>query len=230
MAALRIGSRTTVAALSAALIVIAPAALAQAGGMLLVAKPHLTDPNFTHTVLLAVTTPDGAALGVILNRPTPQSLAHILPDHPELSRFTEPLYFGGPVERVGLFALFRDRTAPGEALPAGKDVWLALMPATVERLLQAPPKQLRLYIGYAGWAPGQLANEIDRGDWWVLDVDPDVLFLKDTGNLWPDLMRRATSITASRERGRAYALLKRIVPPVYSTRMTSFGAKRPSSS
>ena len=220
-----------IASLAAMLLgIVAPAAIAQQTGMLLVAKPHLLDPNFTHTVMLVTQAADGAAFGVILNRPTPKSLARMLPDRPELARFTEPLYFGGPVETVGLFAVFRNPTSPGEAFAAGSDLWLALRPTTVEQLIHSPPKQLRFYIGYAGWAPGQLAREVERGDWWVLDVDPDVLFLEDTGNLWLDLMRRATSVTASFDRPRAYALLKRIAPTVYSTRMTSFGAKRPSSS
>jgi len=176
----------------------APAAAAQPTdrGFFLVAKPSILDPNFQRTVVLVANAPDGATLGVIINRPTQQSLASILPGNPTLARFTEPLYFGGPVERVGLFAVFRAKGAPGESLPAGDDLHLALQPPTVEQLLLKPPEQVRFFNGYSGWAPGQLANELQRGDWWVFDADADTVFRKDTSTLWEELARRARSITA----------------------------------
>jgi putative transcriptional regulator len=165
-------------------------------GFFLVAKPSLLDPNFQRTVVLVANAPDGATLGVIVNRPTQQSLANILPGNPTLARFTEPLFFGGPVERVGLFAVFRAKETPGKSFPAGDDLHLALDPATVEQLLRKPPEQVRFYNGYSGWAPGQLANELARGDWWVFDADPETVFRQDTATLWEELARRARSLTA----------------------------------
>jgi putative transcriptional regulator len=165
-------------------------------GFFLVAKPSILDPNFQRTVVLVANAPDGATLGVIINRPTRQSLASILPGNPTLAKFTEPLYFGGPVERVGLFAVFRAKEAPGQSLLAGEDLHLALHPPTVEQLLLKPPEQVRFFNGYSGWAPGQLANELQRGDWWVFDADADTVFRKDTTTLWEELARRARSITA----------------------------------
>ena len=193
------GARAALRLLFAAVLALgAPAAAAQPNdrGFFLVAKPSILDPNFQRTVVLVANAPDGATLGVIINRPTQQSLAGILPGNPTLARFTEPLYFGGPVERVGLFAVFRAKDAPGESLPAGDDLHLALHPPTVEQLLLKPPEQVRFFNGYSGWAPGQLANELQRGDWWVFDADADTVFRKDTSTLWEELARRARSITA----------------------------------
>lgn len=187
--------------LLAALVALAPAlAAAQPAerGFFLVAKPSLLDPNFERTVVLVTNAPNGATLGVIINRPTKQSLANILPGNPTLAKFTEPLYFGGPVERVGLFAVFRAGEAPGEALRVVEDLHLALQPATVEQLLLKPPEQVRFFNGYSGWAPGQLAAELERGDWWVFEADPQTVFRKDTATLWEELARRARSITALR--------------------------------
>jgi putative transcriptional regulator len=165
-------------------------------GFFLVAKPSLLDPNFQRTVVLVANAPDGATLGVIINRPTQQSLASILPGNPTLAKFTEPLYFGGPVERVGLFAVFRAKETPGQSLSAGEDLHLALHPPTVEQLLLKPPEQIRFFNGFSGWAPGQLASELQRGDWWVFDADADTVFRKDTATLWEELAQRARSITA----------------------------------
>jgi putative transcriptional regulator len=186
--------------IAAALALAAHVALAQApsGGFFLVAKPSILDPNFSRTVVLVTTAPDGAMLGVILNRPTKRSLAEILPGNERLARFTEPLHFGGPVEQAGLFAVFRGTEDPGPSFPVIEDVRLALQPATVEQLLLKPPEALRLFVGYAGWGPGQLAGELARGDWWTLKADLDSIFRKDTGTLWDELQRRAQSVTAQR--------------------------------
>ena len=164
----------------------------------LVAKPQLLDPNFRETVVVVAEAPNGAAIGVIINRPEAKSLAEILPGNPVMEKFTDPLFFGGPVEPVGLYAIFRATEPPGDALRISQDLWLALNPATVEQLMKNPPDQLRFFNGYAGWAPGQLASELARGDWWVMQADPDVAFRSDPKNLWEELVRRARAVTASR--------------------------------
>ena len=188
------------ALLAAALAFGAVAAHAQAPerGFFLVAKPTILDPNFSRTVVLIAHAPDGGTVGVILNRPTKQSLADVLPGNAQLARFTEPLHFGGPVERVGLFAAFRAAESPGESFPVIVDVYIALHPETVEQLLKKPPAAVRFFVGYAGWGPGQLRSELERGDWWVVAADADTAFRKDTATLWDDLARRARSVTALR--------------------------------
>jgi len=191
---------TWLLALAGAAVLAVPgmAAAQEVPNPVLVAKPRLADPNFRESVVIVAEAPDGAAVGVIINRPTTKSLAEILPGNEMLARFTEPLYFGGPVERVGIYALFRAQEPPGEALRVRGDLWLALNPATVEQLMRNPPEHLRFFTGYAGWAPGQLANELERGDWWVLDADPDAAFRADPSTLWEELARRARAVTASR--------------------------------
>jgi putative transcriptional regulator len=188
------------ALLAAALALVPVAAHAQAPerGFFLVAKPSILDPNFSRTVVLVAPAPDGGMVGVILNRPTKQSLADVLPGNTRLAQFTEPLYFGGPVERVGLFAVFRAPASPGLSFPAFDDVYIALHPETVEQLLLKPPGALRFFVGYSGWGPGQLESEVGRGDWWRVAADAETVFRKDTATLWDDLARRARSVTALR--------------------------------
>ncbi|MCZ7564832.1 MAG: YqgE/AlgH family protein [Burkholderiales bacterium] len=194
---IRCGVRPLLCAAAAALV--QGAALAQAPGAgLLVAKPQLVDPNFQETVVLVAGTPDGAAVGVIINRPTRQALADILPGNPALARFTEPLFFGGPVAVGGLFAVFRAAEPAGAAVRVAEDLWIALDPATIERLMRTPPAEIRFFIGYSGWAPGQLQAELARGAWWTLPVDAKLAFRPDPSSLWEELANRARAVTASR--------------------------------
>jgi len=187
--------------LALALFVITPVASAQSGdtanGLFLVASPALLDPNFHHSVVLVSQGADGSSVGFVLNRPGQRSLAQILPDNEQMKRFTEPIYLGGPVEAAGLFAIFRTPVHPPGALRVLDDVSFALDPAVVERLLQAPPQQVRFFNGYAGWAPGQLARELERGGWHLLNADPDIVFRKNMDGLWEEMMVRTRAVTAS---------------------------------
>jgi putative transcriptional regulator len=202
------------ALLAAALVLGAAGAHAQLPehGFFLVAKPSILDPNFSRTVVLVAHAPDGGTVGVILNRPTKQSLADVLPGNAELARFTEPLHFGGPVERVGLFAVFQAASSPGESFPVIDDVYVALHPETVEQLLRRPPAAVRFFVGYSGWAPGQLRAEVERGDWWIVKADAETIFRKDTATLWDDLERRARAVTAGVGRAAPGTLLLLPVP------------------
>lgn len=186
--------------LFAALIASAPIASAgaadAANGIFLVASPALADPNFRRSVVLVTQTANGGSVGFVINRPGPRSLAEILPDNDMMRRHTEPLYRGGPVEAAGLFAMFRARNSPPGALRVLDEVSFAMEPAVVEQLLRAPPGPVRFFNGYAGWAPGQLALELERGGWYVLNADADSVFRANTDTLWEELLARARAITA----------------------------------
>ena len=154
-----------------------------ANAILLVAKAGMLDPNFRETVVLVTQTADSSTVGVILNRPTGQR-------HP---RTAEPLYFGGPVMREVVVALFRAERAPqAAAFRVLKDVYLSMHPENVEPLLeQLPGARYRLYMGFAGWAPRQLEGEMKRGDWHVLAPSEEIAFRRDTSRLWEELERKA---------------------------------------
>jgi putative transcriptional regulator len=66
----------------------------------------------------------------------------------------------------------------------------------LETVLRTPPERVRLFNGYSGWAPGQLAVELERGGWYVLNADADTVFRKDMDKLWEELVRRARAVTA----------------------------------
>ena len=162
----------------------------------LVARPGMPDPNFRETVVLVVQAEGGGeATGVIINRPTDRSLAEILPGD-RFSRFTDPIFFGGPVAQQGLFALFQSDKYSGAALPMLPEIWLAVLPDSVDGLVNKPPEKIRFFSGYAGWGPGQLQGELDRGDWLVTDADAKTIFRTDTSQLWQDLVRRARAVHA----------------------------------
>ena len=170
------------------------AAWAQPAAVVLVAKPELADPNFSESVVLVTHAPGGETLGVILNRPTDVRLADLAPRLPRAASHAEPLYRGGPVMSGVVVALFESRKKPaGPAFRVLEGAYLSMHPANLEALLARPGGRFRLFAGFSGWAPGQLEAEIARGGWYVLPASEDVLFRKDTSDLWRELLERARS-------------------------------------
>jgi putative transcriptional regulator len=163
-------------------------------GVLLVAKPGLTDPNFRETVVLVTQTPDAQTIGVILNRPTERKLS------------AETVFFGGPVLRETIVALFQSREQPeSPAFQVLRGVYLTMQPDTIERLSARRGQRFRLYAGFSGWAPLQLQAELGRDDWYVLPASVDLLFRKDTAGLWSELLAEARGEHAARENPAAVA-------------------------
>jgi len=166
-------------------------------GRLLVATPVLADPNFRRTVVLIVEhEPAEGTLGVVLNRPTDVPVGRVLEPWSQLVTGPSVVFRGGPVAPDSALAI---ALVPGDAEPLG---WhsLAADPA-MSRLglvdLDAPPdllapaiNRLRVYAGYAGWAPGQLKAEIDEGAWYVISAEPSDVFAGEPGGLWSTVLRR----------------------------------------
>ncbi len=196
-----------------AFLVLATTACAQGSSkaLFLIARPGMPDPNFRETVVLVtqaegaeatgvVTQAEGAeATGVIINRPTNRSLAEMLPSE-RFKPFKEPIFFGGPVAPQGLFAVFQADKFSGAAVTMLPGLYLAVVPDSIDALLNDPPPKIRFFAGYSGWAPGQLRGELDRGDWLVVDAEADAVFLKDTSRLWQDMVRRASAVRADATR------------------------------
>ena len=162
-------------------------------GRLLVATPPLEDPNFDRTVVYMLEHHDEGALGVIINRPTPEQLDEPLDRWVDLQSSPSGVFAGGPVEPDALIALAYTRqpiAVPTDELSpvSGRVVSadLTVDPALVAADLEA----VRIFRGYAGWGPGQLEVEIEAGAWLVLDPDPGDLFGQEPEELWRNVLRR----------------------------------------
>jgi putative transcriptional regulator len=187
------GLRMWLAALAAAglLVETATAApLAPAQGRLLVARPELTDPNFSHAVVLLLEYSPAGALGVILNRPTGVTPHQLLPNMDALAGYDGPVYLGGPVGIDMLIVLLRGCGAQEDAQAVFADVCYSGSPDLLAQAARsgATPARLRLYVGYAGWAAGQLEVEIARGGWAVLPARTEQVFVENPHTLWQRLV------------------------------------------
>jgi putative transcriptional regulator len=154
-------------------------------GYFLVASPHLADGNFYRSVVLLVKHDEEGAFGLILNRPTGNTVGEIwrLIGEQELE-CDRPLYLGGPVSGP-LVCLHRLKSCaeaqvlPGVYFAAHKDQLLKIVSST---------KPFRLFTGYAGWAGGQLEGELKAGGWLSVAGDKKLVFY-DAEDLWEQVVR-----------------------------------------
>ena len=165
-----------------------------AKGDFIVALPHLKDPNFSKTVVLLIDYGWQGATGLIINRPTDVKLSKVLAEIDGLSRRKGMIYIGGPVIGNWMLMLIKSRSQPEESHHVFDDVYVSSSLAVLQRIIgkARTGELIRVYTGYAGWAPGQLEQEISRGDWLILRADEETIFDKNTADIWPELVRRSS--------------------------------------
>lgn len=161
-------------------------------GVLLVAKRSMRDPRFQRTVVLLLAHGDEGTLGLIINRPTDIPLSQALPELAVPAKEPHILFFGGPVGINMLIFLVRTGAPLQQAAHVMADVYYSADKDTLEQLLKEhrDAHELRLYVGHSGWAPGQLAAEIARGDWLLVRGDSKTVFEKDLESIWPELIEQ----------------------------------------
>ncbi|HSN51805.1 MAG TPA: YqgE/AlgH family protein [Woeseiaceae bacterium] len=157
-----------------------------ARGKLLVATEVVQGEMFANTVVLLLHYDDTGAFGLVVNRPTDVQPAEVLGDDETLADYRGSLFWGGPVHMDSLRALLLTDSPPAESEQIIDSVYLV----AYEDALAASPadtSRLRLFIGYAGWAPGQLDGELARGSWRVRPASSELVFDKEPGTLWKRL-------------------------------------------
>lgn len=163
-------------------------------GTVLVADRKLKDPNFQQTVILIVKYDDDGTLGLALNRETDVPVSRVLADWQEARKHNEPVFLGGPMEKGSILALARSQEKI-EADNVVGDVYVISDKSQLQKTLAGTPgrSRLRVYVGYAGWAPEQLEQEIDAGAWHTIPGNRALIFDAEPDSLWLRLIQRTES-------------------------------------
>jgi len=178
--------------------VVSPA-FAPTSGSLLIASRWLADPNFGESVILLIEAGKTGAMGVILNRRTSISVAEALPQIEELGDSDDLLYAGGPVAPTKPVILVLTSSPPEDSVElVENEVYLLRSAAAVRAVIEDPTDDtvVRVFAGYAGWAPGQLEAEIDRSDWHILPGSAKWIFSDDPQTVWSRLLALVFQSTA----------------------------------
>lgn len=160
-------------------------------GQLLIAMPAMRDPRFTRSVIYMCVHNDQGAMGLVINRLVGSIKFSDLLEELELD--TAPIdsskfpavHFGGPVETGRGFVLHSADYLRDDSMQLSEGLALT---ATVDILrdiaLGSGPTKALLTLGYAGWGPGQLDDELQENSWLSVDCDPDLLFGSALDDKW----------------------------------------------
>lgn len=149
-------------------------------GHFLVASPHLGDSNFYRTVILMVQHDEEGAFGVVLNRPSSETVADVwrtVSDDPCPSQ--DVVRIGGPVPGPPMVVHTSVQFSQLEILPG---LFMASHRHMVSRVVSRQDAFL-FFTGYAGWGARQLDDELDAGGWLHAPTDADVVF-GDVDEMW----------------------------------------------
>ncbi len=159
------------------------------GGQFLIAMPTLADPNFHRTVTLVCEHNEHGALGVVVNRPLDMTLGEVLEQFhlrtDDAIVAGQPVYLGGPVQPERGFVVHDGvhdfdgtlRISDGLAVTTSRDVLEAVAAGT-------GPGRVLVTLGYAGWAAGQLEQEMAENAWLNVPGDPRILFETPSERRW----------------------------------------------
>ena len=166
-------------------------------GQFLIAGPRLRDENFFKSVVLIVEHGPDGAMGLVVNHPSSDTVAHALQGHFDLPETQELVFIGGPVEPNALFVVHNSASLDPTEMPVVDDVYMGSSADVFQEILSAHSNSngdelvYRVYGGCAGWGPGQLEDELDRGDWLVTEAAAQHVYAEDPYQVWEELITKS---------------------------------------
>lgn len=153
-------------------------------GRLLISEPFSADPNFVRSVVLLCDHNEGGSFGFVLNKPSLVRVNEVLD---RIHNLSEIVYVGGPVQQDTLHFIHTLATIDNPVAVCDGIFWggtldsLTMMDTTAK----ISDNEIRFFLGYCGWGPGQLEAELEDDAWIVCDfVNERFLFQTDPQDMW----------------------------------------------
>ncbi|HEX3439757.1 MAG TPA: YqgE/AlgH family protein [Pseudolabrys sp.] len=172
-------------------------------GQMLIAMPAMSDERFARTVIYVCAHSTEGAMGIIVNQPAqnikfPDLLVQleVIPATERIQLPTQAedvkVLKGGPVETGRGFVLHSaDFFIENSTLPIDEGICLTATLDILKAIARGNgPENAILALGYAGWAPGQLEEEIQQNGWLHCDADPELIFGSDVGGKYEKALRK----------------------------------------
>ena len=160
--------------------------------MMLISMPQLDDPNFSRTVVLLCQYGTEGAFGLVVNRPMSKPAIEMVEAPAELVIHDDVhLFAGGPVEPMRAWVLTSSPSLDQGATEVAEGVFLSASATAIRAALQTPPDQgMKVLVGYAGWSPGQLDEELAQSSWLLAPVGADLIFGSAPAEMWGQAIAR----------------------------------------
>jgi len=156
---------------------------------LLIAMPGMADPNFSSTVTLICEHNAEGALGIVINRPLTLKLGGLFEqlnvDDANPDAAADPVLMGGPVGPERGFVLHEATYSYENSVAISNSIYLTLSRDVLDAMASGEgPRKSLVALGYAGWEPGQLEDEILANSWLNVTATPDIVFDLPFADRW----------------------------------------------
>ncbi len=153
-------------------------------GRLLVAEPFMKDNYFRRAVVLLAELNEKGTVGFILNKPVDMFVHEVIPNFPLTNHC---IHFGGPMQRDQLFYVHTLGETIINSIPVAPGLWWLGDFEQVRSMIankEIGQREIRFFIGYSSWEPGQLQNEMKDKSWFVTRMNREIIFDDESTNVW----------------------------------------------
>lgn len=167
-------------------------------GVMLLADPAIEEVYFYRSSIFITEHNSEGTIGFVLNKEMDLELGNAVQDFKGLDM---PVYLGGPVGRESMYYLHTAGKLIPDSIEIKSGIYFGGDYNIVKKLLLSGnllKSEIKFFIGYSGWSPGQLEKELEEESWFVAKTKKDYVFSKDTKNLWKRVLT---------EMGPEYALI-----------------------
>jgi len=161
-----------------------------APGKILISEPFLYDYYFHRSVILLAEHNKDGSFGVIINKPLAMGFDEVVKDFPY---YDATVYLGGPVSTDSLFFIHTAGDAIESSLQIMDGLYWGGDLEQVKSLIkigQLNEGNIRFFVGYSGWSPKQLDNELKRDSWAVSSLDAEQVMNSNPSELWKSSLNK----------------------------------------
>jgi putative transcriptional regulator len=159
-------------------------------GRILISEPYLPDPNFERTIILICEHNDEGTIGFVLNKPSQSKLGELISELPQCENIVS---IGGPVQQDTLHYIHSCADVEGAVEVSEGIYWGGDFEDVIEKIntKKLDQSDIKFFLGYSGWSPGQLDEELVQNSWIVNGlVTPELVFLTDAEEMWKKTLRQ----------------------------------------
>lgn len=162
-------------------------------GKVLISQPFMMDENFRRTVILIAEHDDEGTIGFVLTRPVDMELEGLISAFP---KFAARVGHGGPVGQDAIHYVHNLGKELKDSLPITDGLWWS---GDFEQLIsmvdlgKVSTSDILFFIGYSGWSPGQLDDEIKAGSWIISSLTVKEVLTEDPMELWKTILKPINS-------------------------------------
>jgi len=158
-------------------------------GKVLISEPFLSDLYFKRSIVFLTEHNQEGSVGFILNKPVNMPVTDLLKDFPDIE---SPVSLGGPVGTNTVHYIHTLGDKVPKSVRVYKNIWWGGDFDVIKALIisnKIRPQQIRFFVGYSGWMPKQLENEISENSWLVTEMEPELIMTQVNKEIWNNILK-----------------------------------------